>query len=787
MFIHRRVLQGAVCLLLAFVPPPSAAAQAGAVEGRVRDDEGAAVFGATVRLIRAGELTAIADTDRLGFYRIGPVAAGAYLIRISGFGYAEAEREVTVGAARGARVDVALERRAIEVEGISVEARRSRERIRFEEIGGITRRELSPEVLRRVPGVAEPDPLRAVEVLPGVVSTSDFSAAFHVRGGSQDQNLILLDGVPVYSPFHLGGFFSVFNADMLDRAELQSGGFPAEHGGRVSSVLEIESDPGDGRFGVDAGVSLLASRVAVGGGLPDGLADALGHDNARWRLSARRSYFDVLLKPFFDFPYHLTDLQAVLEGWTHAGDRLTVTGYTGRDVLDLRRLEDEDFPLRIFWDWGNDVAGLRWTRPLETGGSVDLRTNVSRFSTGLRFPDFGDTDFRSRIQQLQTRLDVETRPTPLWRVKFGAFAERKSYDNLAQSGGTEFSRGLGTGWLFGGYGQISWRRARQWVLEAGIRADAWRPDPGDGVVEVSPRVAVKRFFADGDGALKVAAGRYTQFVHSLRDEELPLGLDIWVLAGRRAPHVVSDQLQMGVEGYPRQDLFLSVEGYVRDFDGVVTFNPSDDPNDDTDDILAGRGLSYGVDLMARKEGDPVNGWVALSFLKAERTFPDFLSPFDPVPEISYPPIFDRRVDLDVVLNFPLPGGWDGGLRWNFGSGVPYTRAVGAYAYYAPRFVQNGGRLEWAGASDDTDDLGGFAVVLEDRNSSRYPAYHRLDISARRTFEKSWGSLTPYVNFLNLYNRKNVLFYFFEYEGRPPTRSGISMFPLLPTVGVEVSF
>ena len=232
-----------------------------------------------------------------------------------------------------------------------------------------------------------------------------------------------------------------------------------------------------------------------------------------------------------------------------------------------------------------------------------------------------------------------------------------------------------------------------------------------------------------------------------------------------------------------------MEGYVRSFDGVVTFNTADDPNDDFDDILSGDGLSYGVDLMVRKETGAVNGWLAVSYLEADRTFPDPLSPLPGQPEVSYSPIFDRRIDVDLVLRYPAPWGWEGGVRWNLGTGIPYTSVLGSYQYYEPRYV--GGRgLEWSGAPDpdvDPDDDGDFGVVLGDRNSSRYPAYHRLDVSFRRTSEKSWGSITPYVNLVNVYNRRNVLFYFFEYERSPAVRSGVSMFPVLPTFGLEVRF
>ena len=770
----------ALVLALALVPA-SAAAQEGTVQGRVRDVEGAPVFGAFVTLLVGTSPLLGTDSDRLGAFRLGGVPAGEYTLRVQALGYAERSEAVSLGPGEALEIEVRLERSALELQGISVEAAASRERARFDEIAGATVREIDQAELRAVPGFVEADPVRAVEVLPGVVSTSDFSASFHVRGGSADQNLILLDGVPVFSPFHLGGLFSVFNADMIQRVELQSGGFPAEHGGRVSSVLEIETDAGEGGFGADAGISLLATRAAVGGRLPQDVADALGHSSVRWRGSARRSYFDVLLAPAFEFPYHLQDFQLFVEGWSRGGDRLALTAYSGRDVLDLTRLDDEDFPLRIDWDWGNDLIGLQWTDARTGGGALDVRANFSRYATGLAFPDFDDTAFSSRIQQGQLRVDLDTRPGARLAFQTGASAERLSYANRFATGGTEFLGGSGSGWLLGTYAQARWSVPEEWLVEAGVRFDGWSPDPGSWRGEVAPRLAVKRFFAGGDVAVKAAAGRYTQFMHSLRDEELPLGLDVWVLAGARAPHVVSDQLQVGVEGWRDVDWFWSVEAYARSFDGVVTFNPADDPNTEQDDILRGEGLSYGLDLLLRRETGAVSGWAAASFLKAERTFPDPLSPLRPQPEITYPPIFDRRLDLDVVLRYPLPWGWEGGVRWNFGTGIPYTRAVGSYAYYAPRFV-HGGRLEW---SDDGPDE--FGVVLEERNRSRYPLYHRLDWSARKTFRKSWGTLVPYVNVLNVYNRKNPLFYFFEYERTPPVRSGVSMFPVLPTFGLEVTF
>lgn len=761
----------------------NAAAQTASVQGYVFDPDGAAVYAATVQIYVQGtdSPVRVTETDRLGYFLLEDLTAGPHELVVGRLGFQQRIINVTVVADRRIDQEVVISAEVIELTGVSVEAERSRERVRFEEQAGITSTELAGQDVKLIPGVAEADPLRAIEVLPGVVSTSDFSAAFNVRGGSADQNLILLDGVPIFNPFHLAGFFSVFNADMLSRVELLAGGFPAEYGGRVSAVLEVESDPGNGEWDFDAGVSVLASRLAVGGGVPEGFRDAFGFETARWKVSARRSYFDVLLKPAFDFPYHLTDLQGIFEGWTEGGSRFTISAYKGSDVVSFSDVEDSDFPLKVDWSWGNDVAGVRWSMPTEDGGSLELRSGFSRFDTDLGFPDFGDFEIRSRIDLFSNGVSMERRPARHWTVKGGVSADRYAYDNKFATGGTDFRGGALDGWLLGGFAQASWNDQRDWLVEAGVRVDSWQPETGSPLTEVAPRLAVKRFVANKNAAVKGSVGRYTQFLHSVRDEELPLGLDVWILSGDRAPQVVSDQVQFGVEGYPTEDWFVSAEAYFRSFDGVITNNFADDTNTDNDDLLPGTGESYGADFYVRKSAGETTGWLSVSFLKTERTFPDFLSGLDPAPDLTYPPIFDRRVDIDLVLRRQLDWGVEAGLRWNFGSGLPYTRAVGSYAYFSPR-LSDDGRLIWGeGGIDD------YAILVGPRNGERYPAYHRMDVSFRKPMRKSWGSITPYLDVLNVYNRKNVLFYFFDYTVDPSERTGVSMFPILPTIGVEISW
>jgi len=775
---------------------PVPAQSTGALAGRVSAAAGAAVEGAVVTATPAGGGQARrARTGADGAWRIARLPAGRYAVRATRLGYSAAETEAAVAAGAEARVELRLVEDAVALEAVEATSRRDteRERTRFETEAGVTTRVIGGRELKILPGLGEADVLRAVEVLPGVISTSDFSSAFHVRGGSADQNLILLDGFPIYNPFHLGGLFSVFNSDAIARAELLSGGFGAEYGGRVSSVLNVETKPGGGEegFGAEVGVSMLASRASLHGNLPRRLAGALGGSEGGWLLSARRSYFDVVLKPVIDFPYHLTDLQGSVTLGTRGGGRVRLVGYTGRDVLDLSDFdppgldEEEGSILRIRWSWGNDLAGVRWEQPL--GAWVTTASlGFSRYSESLGFVEFGDTRFVSRIEQLSLRGDAARPLGDAVTLKLGGELGRTRYRNLGEAGGTVFFEGARSGVLAGGFAQLRWQPDSAWIVEPGVRADSWHAG-GLTRAHLAPRVAVKRFFgAQRDAAVKVAAGRYVQFVHSLRDESLPVSNDNWVTADENIPALVSDQVQVGIEKYWGERWYASAEAYYRDYRGVTDFNVADDPNDHADDLLEGEGYSYGLDLMARRSAGRFTGWTTLSLLKAERTFPDPLAQgIDGVPQVfTFPPVFDRRVDVDVVMQYQLPGRVDAGLRLNYGSGVPYTRPVASFVGFETDVIAGGYRVPRPVGEDPQVPI---YIVPGRRNRERYPAYQRMDLTLRRTYTRRWGSFTPYLQVLNATNRKNVLFYFFDFDRTPATRAGVSMFPALPAIGIEATF
>lgn len=775
----RRMRFGVLACAVAGIPGGVAgAAQETMIEGRVYSEDGMAVEGAVVRVFPVADSADVRvdESDALGYFAVRDLSPGAYVVAVARLGFAERREGAEIQGSGRLEMEIVLVYEPIELPGVEASGARSRARVRFEETAGITVHDIAGAALKSIPGVAESDPLRAVGTLPGVTTVSDFAAAFNVRGGSADQNLVLLDGMPIYNPFHLGGIFSVFNADMVRRTELRAGGFPAEYGGRVSSVLTVESDAGDGVTSVDAGISVLASRVAVDGSLPNRVSERLGLANTRWRVSGRRSYIDLLAKPFTEFPYHLADVHGVFEGWTRGGNRVQFTGYSGRDALDLTRVGDS--PLGVRSSWGNDAVGGSWVNPMRGGGWMGVRASFSRFAADLTLEDL-DAQAGTSIHHASIQADIERRPAAGVRWQSGVAANRRAYANEVNAGGPAVDETSGSGFGLAGYSQVHWEASSRWLLEAGLRLDHWRPEPGGPSTTLSPRFAAKRFLRGGAAALRLSAGRYTQFIHSLRDEEAPVGLDVWVLTGDRAPQVVSHQVQAGAEAFLGEDesWYGSIEAYYRTLDGIVTLNFADTPDDPLDDLVAGTGRAYGLDLFVERSAGILTGWISASFLRARRTFPDTRTGVLPPPEITYPPVFDRRLDIDLVLRRPL-GWWGlmGGLRANFGTGLPYTLPLGDFPIHHQRLVD--GVLVYRGE---------ITAAFGPRNQARYPVRHRLDISLRKTVEKNWGTIKPYLNVINVYNRKNVMFYWYDHWEAEPTRTGVSMFPVLPTFGVEVSF
>ncbi|MDQ6887582.1 MAG: TonB-dependent receptor [Gemmatimonadota bacterium] len=773
--------------LTATAAPLVAQLPTGSVRGLVLGADGDSLRGATISV--PGRQTST-TSDEHGRFTLTGLTAGPTAIRVRALGHRAAERLVTVVENGWVDVVFRLETAPVALRSVRTEAA-DRERLRFRTDVGASSVAISGATIAAIPAVGEPDVLRAVQLLPGVLARNDFSAGYNVRGGESDQNLILLDGIPIYNPFHLGGLFGMFMDETVGDVQLLTGGFPVTYGGRLSSVLDVTSAE-ETRPGIHGTVnaSLLSSSVALGGGLASG--------NGSWNVGARRTYADLVASAFSNdgLPYHFQDAQVHATRLLPSGGTLSLTGYAGQDILSggLSALGDSvdvgsgGFRANLsagdyHFDWGNQLLGLTLQQPIGPGSEIPLgggagiglgdsawlvqRASVSHYSTTLGFAR-GALEYSNRVteERLAGSLRWHTgvhAPTlgyefSQFQIRYGSKSPRTqvTLQSITQSPS-----------VAGVFLDDRWQPAERLLFRYGVRAEHVT---GAGWSGVSPRGQAKLFLTR-DLALTAAAGRYTQWIHGLRNEDVPLRVfDFWIASDKNIQVTKSQHFGGGLESWRRADRFVRVEGFYKNYDRLYEPNPSDDPAVDGDEFVATTGKSYGLDLYARQlETGPLSGWLAYTFTVSRRTRDG----------VSYAPAQDRTHNLNVVTSYRTASRWLLGAHFALGTGTPYTNVLGQTI----RRNYDGTTNSW-----DTGTPNRELVPVEgERNGARYPLFHRLDLSASRSYGWRGTVVTPSLQIVNAYNRHNVFTYNFDYAGNPPTRQAISQFPILPTIGVRVEF
>jgi hypothetical protein len=629
-----------------------------------------------------------------------------------------------------------------------------------------------------VPSLGEPDVLRTVQLLPGVNARNDFSSGFNVRVGESDQNLILLDGYPIYNPFHLGGLFSTFLEETVGEIELLTGGFGARHGSRLSSVLDVRSaEPARTGLHGSAGISVIASSLTVGSASKNG--------RASWMLSGRRTYADKLVSLLSDrtFPYHFSDAQLhASRAVGHGNARLELTAYAGTDLLegDFTQFGDSSRAGggTFDFDWSNQVVGLSLTDVWREGARLPLlgradsvgaeqRVSFTRFATALDLGE-GALTLTNGVKELRAAGALHwNRGGHERRLGYELSAYDIAYDVGSASTGTALFALRQRPTAEAAYYQESWRPTRRLLTEAGVRAEHVG---GRGWTGVSPRVSAK-WFVTPDFAVSVAAGRYAQWLHSLNREDIPVRVfDFWVASDEYVEVSRATHLVRGAERWLGPTRFARVEGWLKRYDHLLEQNTADDPARRGDEFLDARGTSYGFDVLLRQlDVGPLSGWLSYTYGVSHRTEGGQ----------EYWPGHDRRHNLNLV------GSWRAGRRYTFGarmglaSGTPFTDIVGQVVRrsYDPGTHQYGS----GGVAGEREPLGGV------RNASRYPLFQRLDLSVSRAGTWRGMQLVPYFSLVNAYNAKNVFIYTFDYTQSPPTREASSQFPLLPSLGLTIGF
>lgn len=771
--------------LLFLLLPALAIAQAptGVVAGRVsartdstpNDHPRAPVAGATV-VITATRLST--TTDSAGRFILGGVPAGHATLRIHLLGYRTVERAIVVVPDDTIRVDVALASEAVRLAPVLTSAQQV-DIESFTAKPNVATIAVPARAMAGVPMIGEPDVVRVVQLLPGVSAMNDYNTGLNVRGGSADQNLVLLDGIPIYNPFHMGGLFSTFMDATVGGIELTTGAFPARYDGRLSSVLDVRSAE-ETRPGVHAtaDVSVLATTARV--------ATSSGDGRGSWSLAVRRTYADAVAAAFSsdNFPYHFTDFQghaayALPDGW-----RLAVTGYAGKDVLDLNLagLAGDSTVSRAgegtwSFDWGNRVVGATVGRTFASspalgwllGDSLSLEQRVSSsgFSTRLDVGEGAATQ-RSEIHDLRAAGSVTARGASHDRsLGWEVAATHVRYASAsAQTGTTDFDI-VQDPIAYAAWIDDLWRLSSRWMVESGLRAD--RLTNGRDWSALSPRLSIK-YFATPSLAFTAAGGRVTQALHSLAGDGPLRFFDVWLASDAYIPVETAWDWVIGAE---RRLATSSVraEGYVKNYDLVLDANPSEDPSRRGDEFLPATGRAYGVDVLARWQ--PRNerlpsGWVSYSYGLVDHVRDG----------VRWSPPNDRRHDLNVVATWTLAR-YRLGARFGYATGTPYTPMIGEVT----RRVYDPGNDTWGTGNPPIyiEPLGGAQY------SARYPATQRLDLDVSREILVHGATVAPYLSVVNAYNARNVFVYLYDYSTDRPTRRGYTQLPILPSVGVRIAF
>ena len=674
--------------------------------------------------------------------------------------------------------------------------------------------ELDIEQIKKLPAfMGEVDVIKTIQLLPGVSSVSEGGQGFYVRGGGPDQNLVLLDEGVVYNAAHLFGFFSVFNSDAVKSVNLIKGGMPANYGGRLSSVLEVNMNEGNNkRFGVKGGLGIISSRLTVEG--------PLKKDKGSFIVSGRRTYIDVLAKafipdssPFAGSGYYFYDLNAKLNYKLGEKDRIFLSGYYGKDVFTFA---DRDGGFSADMPWGNGIAAFRWNHVFNSKIFMNVTSTFSdyKFKFGSKQDEF-KIEFLSGIQDFGTKVDFSYYPNTKHRIKWGVNYVYHIFTPSSVSASQDtvvFNTGNAQK-LFSHeeaiYLMDEFDLNDRFRINAGLRytlfqhvgsftryikGDISKPDTsiqygrGDLIKfyhGLEPRVSF-RWLTGVHNSIKGGFAYNYQFVHLTSLSAVSLPTDIWYPTTDIAKPQKGFQASLGYfQNFFDDKYEASVEIYYKGMKNMIEFKegalPSDNVSDNTDNLLVfGQGWAYGIEFFFKKSVGKFTGWIGYTWAKTERKFPDLNG------GKVYPAKYDRRHDLTVVGMYTLSDHWSLSGSFIYATGNTLTLPTSWY-------VQDQNLLYNYGA----------------RNSTRMAPYHRLDISAT-WYDKAYKERTDpatqkviqvkkklrnniAISVYNVYNRANPFFLFVDSDGNllsgdfKLTVKQVSLFPIIPSVTWNFEF
>lgn len=759
------------CSLL-FCSEANAQAKGVSIAGTVIEKKsGEFVIGASVALYLADttnpRLFRGGYSNRFGFFSLANVSAGDYRLVISSVGYENSIINIFISGAKDTIINIELNTKDIRMEEVTVEG----ERVRSKNVS-ISTIDISPTFIAKMPSLGEVDVFRSLQLLPGVQQATELSSGLYIRGGSPDQNLTLLDGVIIYNPSHLGGFLSTFNSEALRDIRLIKGAFPAEYGGRLSSVLDMTMKEGTKeKISGSGGISLISSRMTVEG--------PIGED-ITFMISGRRMYLDILTELAFsddeDVPgYYFYDLNLKTNYKISENDRIFASGFFGRDVLTSPSDDDEE--MDIFW--GNKTGNLRWMHII----SPTIFTNFSVIYTDYNFNTVLKDkrnkkmiDIFSGIQDITLRADAQYFPDDKHIVKTGiettfhnfkAAAVSDFFDDEWFDAPENIIKALDVSFFV----QDEWQISPVFQTNLGMRFYYFQN--GD-YFNAEPRLSAKYHLSDVlsiSGAFSVA----NQYLHLLVRNDITLPTDLWFPSTESVMPSRSVQGSLGMEYRLFDgDYLLTGEVYYKDMHNIYEYKDDADFNFGVpleEQFTKGVGRAYGLELFLNKRVGKFSGWIGYTLAWTERKFDDLND------GKWFSPRFDRRHDISIVVSWKPSNTWELSASWVYGTGQAYTMPTGTY-----HFDNIGEDYYWYSEK----------YQYTDRNAYRLPAYHRLDFNAINHFEWFGLPFQFYISIYNVYSRRNPFAWYIGYdynyyESDKKVVKQISLFPFIPTFGLNFSF
>ena len=772
------------------------------VSGTVTDSlTGETLIGATVLDVGSGKGTV---SNAYGRYSL-TLRGDSAMLRISYIGYQPQEHRVGL---KGNRQLIVRMQPAVELQEVNVTA----DRVSSPKVSQMSAIEVPVEQIKLVPVIfGESDVLKAIQLLPGVQSGTEGMSGIYVRGGGPDQNLFLLDGIPLYNVNHLGGFFSAFNGDAIKNVTLYKGSFPGRFSGRISSVLDIATNNGnDKEWHGSTSVGLIAAKLSVEG--------PIIKEKTTLSASLRRTYGDILLRPILwaavaseaeisglAAGYYFYDFNAKVTHKFSDRSRLYATWYSGDDeaymrvkISDSYYNDDKEY-MKLSWRWGNLATAIRWNYELNqklfmnvTGSYTRYRQRLSLgveeeyMQQGQQYSDEVEMGINSGINDIAGRVDFDYAPSPDHAVKFGGVFSHHTFVPQVQSARVSYTGALDIDTTFGEsrvhanettvYMEDDWSITDALKINVGLCVTGFAVDSSF-YPSIQPRFS-GRFLITDEISLKAGYSYMTQYMHLLSNSNISLPTDLWVPVTSRIEPMNSHQVAAGVFYTWKSFIDFSVEGYYKWMNNLLEYKPGSTFLGSSvgweNMVCSGRGWAYGLEFLAQKSVGDLTGWLGYTWSRTMRLFDT------PGEELNggepFPAKYDRIHDISITLQYRKDDRFDCGVTWVYSTGNTATLAMQ--------------QIE----GDDEYYRTGMNFV-ESRNNFRLPAYHRMDISVNFHKQKKHGVRTWNISVYNLYNRQNPFIVYpmtsERYDGGGVQYSTAlmqrSLFPILPSVSYIYKF